>query len=74
VRRPRRRPVRRRAPHPSAAPAPSLPPSSDTSGADVCAAASAESPVVVDVTTLAPRAPVSADEPFQVAGRLVNCG
>jgi hypothetical protein len=30
--------------------------------------------VVVEVTTLAPRAPTSLDEPFDVAGRLVNCG
>jgi len=41
---------------------------------DVCRAASRESPVVVDVTRLAPRAPTRPDEPFEVAGRLVNCG
>ncbi len=28
----------------------------------------------VEVTTLAPRAPTGLDEPFQVAGRLTNCG
>lgn len=71
-------------PSPSSAPAPSasprsepalrLPPTADAAASDVCAAASAESPVVVEVTTLAPRAPVAADEPFRVAGRLVNCG
>ena len=55
-------------------PVPSLPPSTDAPTTDVCAGASAESPVAVEVTTLAPRAPVSTDEPFRVAGRLVNCG
>ena len=54
--------------------APSLRPATEAPATDVCATASAESPVVVEVTTLAPRAPVSADEPFRVAGRLVNCG
>jgi len=58
---------------PADGPAPSLPPVPDA-GTDVCAGASAESPVVVQVTTLAPRAPQSAAEPFRVAGRLVNCG
>ena len=58
---------------PADGPAPSLPPVPDA-GTDVCAGASAESPVVVQVTTLAPRAPQSATEPFRVAGRLVNCG
>ncbi len=58
----------------SAAPAPSLPSATDAAATDVCAAASAESPVVVEVTSLAPRAPASPDEPFRVAGRLVNCG
>jgi hypothetical protein len=57
-----------------AAPVPTLPPSATAAAADVCAGASQESPVVVEVTTLAPRAPTSADEPFRVAGRLVNCG
>ncbi len=42
--------------------------------ADVCAGASEEEPVRVEVTTLLPRAPVRADEAFQVAGRLRNCG
>lgn len=66
------------APAPSASPrddaAPSLPPAPSAAATDVCAGASAQSPVVVEVTTLAPRAPVRADEPFRVAGRLVNCG
>jgi hypothetical protein len=39
-----------------------------------CAASSEEAPVSVEVTTLAPRAPTDPDEPFQVAGRLTNCG
>lgn len=39
-----------------------------------CERASAEAPLLVDVTTLAPRAPQRPDEPFQVRGRLVNCG
>lgn len=42
--------------------------------ADVCAGASEEEPLRVEVTTLLPRAPVRVDEPFQVAGRLRNCG
>ena len=41
---------------------------------DVCDRASRESPVVVEVTRLAPRAPTDADAPFSVGGRLVNCG
>ena len=39
-----------------------------------CGSASEESPVLVEVTTLLPRAPSLAEEPFQVAGRLRNCG
>jgi hypothetical protein len=39
-----------------------------------CESASEETPVLLDVTTLLPRAPSRADEPFQVAGRLRNCG
>lgn len=39
-----------------------------------CARASEEAPVLVDVTTLAPRAPSRPDQPFQVRGRLLNCG
>ena len=42
--------------------------------ADVCAGASEQEPVQVEVTTLLPRAPVRIDEPFQIAGRLRNCG
>ncbi len=42
--------------------------------ADVCAGASEEEPVQVEVTTLLPRAPGRPEEPFQVAGRLRNCG
>ncbi|MGI8535491.1 MAG: DUF6049 family protein [Mycobacteriales bacterium] len=41
---------------------------------DSCASSSEEAPVHVEVTTLAPRAPSRPDEPFQVAGRLTNCG
>ena len=41
---------------------------------DVCARSSQEAPVAVEVTRLTPRAPARADEPFQVSGRLVNCG
>ncbi len=41
---------------------------------DSCAASSEEAPVRVQVTTLAPRAPTTPDEPLQVAGRLTNCG
>jgi hypothetical protein len=59
---------------PSSQPAPSLPPATSAAATDVCAVASAESPVVVEVTDLAPRAPSAADETFRVAGRLVNCG
>jgi len=58
------------------------PPSAASSGqgqvaavpSDPCAAASEEQPVLVEVTTLLPRAPSRPDEPFQVAGRLRNCG
>ena len=39
-----------------------------------CEGASEESPVLVEVTTLLPRAPSRPDQPFQVAGRLRNCG
>ncbi|MCW2613294.1 MAG: putative rane protein, partial [Frankiales bacterium] len=39
-----------------------------------CERASEEAPLLVEVTTLAPRAPQRADQPFQVSGRLVNCG
>ncbi len=39
-----------------------------------CAGASEETPVQVEVTTLLPRAPSRPDQPFQVAGRLRNCG
>lgn len=39
-----------------------------------CGGASEESPVLVEVTTLLPRAPSLPEEPFQVAGRLRNCG
>ena len=41
---------------------------------DPCEGGSTESPVRVEVTTLLPRAPMTAEEPFQVAGRLRNCG
>ena len=44
------------------------------SGTERCARASNEAPLQVEVATLTPRAPVSADESFQVTGRLVNCG
>ena len=53
---------------------PTLPAPASAAPTDVCADVSEESPVVVEVTTLAPRAPTSRDEPFRVAGRLVNCG
>lgn len=60
---------------------PSPPPASPSPGGDPeagtaarCALATGEAPVRVEVMTLTPRAPVSADEPFQVTGRLVNCG
>lgn len=39
-----------------------------------CEGASDESPVLVEVTTLLPRAPSRGDQPFQLAGRLRNCG
>lgn len=39
-----------------------------------CGSASPEAPVRVEVRTLAPRTPQRPDQPFQVAGRLVNCG
>ncbi|MCW2714625.1 MAG: hypothetical protein JWN88_1672, partial [Frankiales bacterium] len=42
--------------------------------AEPCPIGSEETPVRVDVITLAPRAPSGPDEPFQVAGRLTNCG
>jgi hypothetical protein len=45
-----------------------------TTRPDPCAGASEEQPVLVEVTTLLPRAPQRPDEPFQVAGRLRNCG
>lgn len=55
--------------------APTLSPSPTALGRpDSCASSSEEAPVHVEVTTLAPRAPSSPDEPFQVAGRLTNCG
>jgi hypothetical protein len=54
-------------PRPSADPAP-------VTEDDPCAEVSEESPVVVEVSTLLPRAPTRPDEPFQVAGRLRNCG
>lgn len=41
---------------------------------DGCGGASEEVPVLLEVSTLLPRAPSRADEPFQVAGRLRNCG
>lgn len=41
---------------------------------DACGGASEESPVLVEVTTLLPRAPARPDQPFQVSGRLRNCG
>ncbi|CAA9361953.1 MAG: hypothetical protein AVDCRST_MAG16-3150 [uncultured Frankineae bacterium] len=60
---------------PSAPPAPAvLAPSTDAPVEQVCAGGTAESPVAVEVRTLLPRAPTSPDEPFTVAGRLVNCG
>ena len=52
-------------PRPSSDPAPE---------ATDCDRASEENPVLVEVTTLLPRAPLRADEPFQVAGTLRNCG
>ena len=58
---------------PSASP-PRLPPPATPTIEQVCAGSSRESPVVVDVQTLLPRALRSPDEPLQVAGRLVNCG
>lgn len=42
--------------------------------AEGCGSASEESPVLVEVSTLLPRAPSLPEEPFQVAGRLRNCG
>ena len=56
-------------PTPAAAPTPTGP-----TPTDPCPVGSEETPVRVDVTTLAPRAPSGPDEPFQVAGRLTNCG
>jgi len=65
-------------PGPSATPRISPEPDTDRTPApgepDPCAGASEQEPVRVEVTTLLPRAPLAADEPFQVAGRLRNCG
>lgn len=55
-------------PTPAGRPAPA--PSTD----DVCAGASEETPVKVEVTRLLPKAPSRPEEPFQLAGRLRNCG
>ena len=41
---------------------------------DACERTSEESPVLVEVTTLLPRAPARPDQPFQISGRLLNCG
>ena len=41
---------------------------------DECTRASEEAPVLVEVTTLLPRAPGRPEEPFQLSGRLRNCG
>ena len=63
---------------PGSAPAPSPPPPAQRSdpgaAADACAGASEESPVKVEVTALLPRAPSRLDQPFQLAGRVRNCG
>jgi hypothetical protein len=63
-------------PTPTAAPAPSASHAVDPAPLEEpgCTDASEETPVQVEVTTLLPRAPMRADEPFQVAGRLRNCG
>ena len=58
----------------SSAPVPTLPPATSAPVDELCEGSSLESPVVVEVRTLLPRAPRSEDELFQVAGRLVNCG
>jgi hypothetical protein len=68
------------APSPSAT-SPSAPPSPEPvvvqsaprRSGQVCAGTSGESPVAVRVTALT-RAPTSEDEPFRVAGQLLNCG
>ncbi len=57
---------------PAATPTPGGP--ADFVRPDSCTSESEESPVRVEVTTLAPRAPTRTDEAFQVAGRLTNCG
>ena len=59
---------------PTASPTASPSPSADPLASARCEHASAEAPVRVEVTTLAPRAPQLADEPFQLSGVLVNCG
>jgi hypothetical protein len=62
-------------PEPAAAtPEPSAEPSAGRTVSAGCEGASEESPVRVEVTTLLPRAPSRPDQPFQVAGRLRNCG
>ena len=53
-------------------PSPGADPTSDSAAR--CEAASSQAPVRVEVATLAPRAPISPDEVFEVTGRLVNCG
>lgn len=60
----------------SASPTPTAAPSRPASPRppDPCRNSSEEAPVRVEVTTLLPRAPGDLDEPFQVAGRLTNCG
>ena len=60
----------------AAAPAdPSPRPSGDAAPVESpCDRAPQESPLLVEITTLLPRAPMEADEPFQVAGQLRNCG
>ena len=57
---------------PAATPTPDAAP--DFVRPDSCTSVSEEAPVRVEVTTLAPRAPTQAAEPFQVTGRLTNCG
>lgn len=59
---------------PAAAPALAGPPAPPLVADGACARSSPEAPVLVEVTTLLPRAPSTADEPFQLAGRLRNCG
>ena len=58
---------------PSASPTP-VPSRSPSPPPDLCANASEEAPVHVEVTTLLPRAPSRADETFLVAGSMTNCG